>query len=646
MTLIEFKARVARGSRFIVRLRAFWGMLLLVPSLVLLVQCGIRMFRYSKDGLDLSDEGLYFLSAETSKSAGIIGSWGNFTHLLLELSGNNLALFRFSGELLLAGVGGVLGASLAHVLFAPRSRSASAAIDGAPMEFPRWHIVGGAIIGVAMLPMYYALFLITPSYNWANLLGASMTIAMLVLWIRRPFSRSWNEPASWACTVLGVLISFVSRPGTAVALASAVVIVTVPRLVAARRQGWVELVKGMAIAAGAALVAALVFFAAVSSPAEIAESLHRIRVWTSASANETLKGFITGGWQELVALFRSAARPASHYLLYAAIPVLLSVGMRWLPRFFRHRLLVMACELGYLALFVVLVLNLREQGHLVGGPNIGVILPGAAVTGFYVAAGIWVSRRILAFAAGDAGVVDLPLAGFGTVVSVSVIVLGAMFAYAFTSNNGIAESATSSGLAWMLSALLVASALTWRVARAVGMAVLPLIFVLLIGWITNDGAASPYRTYSFSQDTASVTIPVDGRSSRLSVTPAQAEFVNGIQKAAGRAGFRAGTPLEDFTPGGGYVFTPGLVVILGGQAPTTLMPMFLTTPLSVSQWAVDLQPHSYRQHAWIAVSNVGEPLAVAVGLVAPHRKASQYELVYKGSWAPLGETVSLYRPRS
>jgi hypothetical protein len=611
----------------------------LAPAAVLFFQYATRMFHDSGTGLDLSDEGLYLVAASQGGThETYLGTWGSLTHIIFAAAGSDVGTFRFVGFVLLSVSGAALSLATFDALLSSRSR----APNFRPRSIPRWQYAAAAIIGATTLPVYYFSFLLTPGYNWTNLVGTTITLAVVIFLLGRPLITRWLEWSLWVVVGFCILVTLISRPATAIALTMAVTFVLAARVLQSSRGSRPFAFVMLARAMGAAALGAALFFVTVSSPQAILVSWERLAYWSSRTPNESVSGFVTGGWQALLALARLAGHEAAPYLVVVAIPLFLALGMRLKPNVFRVRALVIVCEFGYLVLFGTMVVNLRRDGVFLGGPSGWQALPTTAAVWLFVSGGIWISSRVLTYASGGELLVGSRLASGWTVVAVSALIVGAMYAYGFTSTNGIVEEAAlSSGLALMLASLIVIVSMHWQPARSIALIALPLVLVLALGWIANDGASEPYRTGGVYQDTASVSLPAGGGT--LLVTPEERTFIDGLQQAAARAGFRRGTPVFDLTEGG-WVFTPGLVFLLGGLGPSTLMLPVAPAPLSVVRWAIDLQSTWFRDHAWIAVGTQGITLRDAAEFVAD-RTPSRYTLVYSGRWGELGETVSLYRPR-
>ena len=118
-------------------------------------------------GIDISDEGMYLLSAQrpTAESA-FHNPFGDYTNLLYKLSFHQVWLFRVLGILIL----GLCGAAVTSAIYRVALQSQHKQIDR--LTF--------ALLGMNIAPFYYAIGLFTPSYNWLNLVALSLGCASII----------------------------------------------------------------------------------------------------------------------------------------------------------------------------------------------------------------------------------------------------------------------------------------------------------------------------------------------------------------------------------------------------------------------------------------------------------------------------------
>lgn len=145
----DFKNRAKLRESQVLRLLATCATLTVAITYLIL-------FKNAFHGLDISDEGMYLLSVHNvSNETAFHNPFGDYTGLLFKLSGEKLWLFRISGFLVLGSSGLYLGRAIARFLPSNSSRTIY------------WNF---QLTGLLIVPFYYALGILTPSYNWLNLL--------------------------------------------------------------------------------------------------------------------------------------------------------------------------------------------------------------------------------------------------------------------------------------------------------------------------------------------------------------------------------------------------------------------------------------------------------------------------------------------
>jgi hypothetical protein len=176
---------------------------------------GLGFLLATGHGLDLTDEGLYLLAAD---SHGLQASWGFpfgwHTDPLFHLAGYDVAAFRSLGATILVICGCGLGwlAAAAGVEIFSGSDGASARSD----QMLKW--IGAATGGVGSL-LYYAGLLSTPSYNWVNLVGITIAAGGWILLARCAEKRGPNQKIHEWLGILavgfGLFFSLPGKPSTA-----------------------------------------------------------------------------------------------------------------------------------------------------------------------------------------------------------------------------------------------------------------------------------------------------------------------------------------------------------------------------------------------------------------------------------------------
>lgn len=232
-----------------------------IASVVMLLSFS-RVIRDSNRGIDLTDEGMYLWSADPPASTDLFHApFGRYTGLLYRLVGWDVARFRALGVLLLLAAAVLLGRSC--VVAAGRWRGATPSIAA--------QVAGSAAVA-AGATTGYTLYLLTPNYNWINLLGlllaAAGGIEMAVPPATRRRAGSWFWPS---CAAVGAFVSMTGKPssGPVILALTALLVVTV-------RPG--PLVRRLVPVLQTAVVTAIVWvlhFVFVNSPADTADMYRR-----------------------------------------------------------------------------------------------------------------------------------------------------------------------------------------------------------------------------------------------------------------------------------------------------------------------------------------------------------------------------------
>ncbi len=196
-------------------------------------------------GIDLTDEGLYLLAAQTTSLDAVYGTpWGWHTAPLFRLVAYDIAAFRTLGAFLLVIASSLLGLALLRLPNTHRARSASDA-GGRNVWFGQgWDALIAAVLGGLGGLLYYGGLLRTPSYNWVNVFGATVAALGLVIILQNvaPAVRSGRLLRGW--TLVGVLVAgfgafftVPAKPTTPIFFAGLVV------LLLTLREGWMTALK-------------------------------------------------------------------------------------------------------------------------------------------------------------------------------------------------------------------------------------------------------------------------------------------------------------------------------------------------------------------------------------------------------------------
>lgn len=168
-------------------------------------------------GIDLTDESFYLINASSlMEISASVTSFGHFTKLMLDAVNGNIFLFRLFGLFILLMCAGYFAKELERYCCIYSNNSFD------QLRVP-WQIT---IITSSL--SFYCIWLITPSYNWLNLIScllvcaASMGLVVSKKNIDRHISISYSEIKLFTIS-FGLCVSFFAKPPTVLFLLVGVV---------------------------------------------------------------------------------------------------------------------------------------------------------------------------------------------------------------------------------------------------------------------------------------------------------------------------------------------------------------------------------------------------------------------------------------
>ena len=597
------------------------------------------LFTASGKGFDLSDEGMYLVSASSPRpSLPLEGTWGNVIHYLFALCGYNVVAYRVLSVsilfLIAAGFGLALASSSLFDRSALQSRSERAAVV----------VAAGALSGVLSL-YFYSLLLLTPGYNWLNFCGIYCFLLGGVLVADPRFARSsrWWLRLGYVLLVLGMGFVASSRIATfAVLFCIGVLcaVVAVSKMWSTHRRfslgkRWWE----FPAIAGAEIVAYCVL---VCGPLAFWAGLKREKTYTNLEGTYSLSVLTRQTFQDLSITYRAAFDLARPSIVLLIALWLLGAAILGMKRSWRHSPFVASSfESISLVLVMGFALWLKHTGHLAGGPLSYSLDPLSADAVLIVALCAAFLEFFAALVAKEHGSQrHVVVQAFLRKLFVVALLVLVSYAFGYSSANGtLVESTLSSGLLWLAAFVLLFPRVLAGFFRPLALCGLALAFVLCVSQVVVASSQEPYRS-SVVSATARGTLTQLGNSGggKVLLSSQDAAFVSGLVRAAARAGFTSGTPLEDFTP-----FNPGIGYLLGALSPPTAI-LAVHNSRTLFRWSLNLQPTSFRRQAWLVLANSGPTLAESAALLGV-RPQDDYVKVFSGYWAPEGQTFSLYRPK-
>jgi hypothetical protein len=554
---VEMRARTSRIVVF-----------LTVASVVIatLVQLVIGMFH----GLDISDEGMYLLSAERpTRQSAFHNPFGDYTGLLFKMAFHQVWLFRLFGLLLLALAGILLSFSVYRIM------RRTSGIDIHKFSF--------ALIGTLVVPFYYAIGLFTPSYNWLNLFSLCLGVASIVNLINPDLMNQKRFTVRWAAVFttsvwLGTFAKMSSGPGL-------VALFTVSFLMCRLKVSQVRLVA--ITGAISALLLALFHTLFISPLAVVAAKLSRgqeaLTVFDPRyDVSAAISDFIHGGGKWLTFTIRD-----SWWI------IILAIGIAGLISFLHKKLefYPTVSVFGTFALSLIpIVWFVRSHAENLWSGNYD----------HYSSQVIAVSRIITAVVIATPVLIALrPRKPLAPQLITPLLLLGAVTLYGFGSNNGFVEQIT--GAAGLLALFGLSMALLASSVDA--FAIVAAILLLLGGYFTTvQEKIHPYRQVPQSQQTE--RIEIQEGSGPLFVDSRLANNINTLRTELAKSQWKPRTPLLDFTQ-----YSAGIVFALKGKAPVTIIPTVggMKNVDALASWSFDYiskhQTDSEWSNAWLLLPN-------------------------------------------
>ncbi len=483
-----------------------------------------------------------------------------------------MARFRLLGLILLVVVAAALGDRLA--VLARR-------LGGFPLPRPFRLVVVSAVVSASL--HYYNLMLLTPSYNWMNLVGILLMIAAVAHLVDRPVPR-WERSSAgeliWILAmVVGGAVATMGKlsSGPIVAGLGAALIVAFARGAAAERRRLV----GFFVAASGVVLA---LHWALVNPLTV--TIDQIRRGNTALLTLDPAYGIGNAVKSVRDALEMIRKDLIDHLGVATVLVLvaLAVGLTRSRRApgtaggdpsLAGRLVALAPG-GLTACALALVsIRLHDRREWTG-------------SGAGYATLAWVGVSVIAIA-----LVVSPLAWQrvgansgrrGSLLAAAVVlyaIIGAC-SYAFGSGNGFFAQ-LNGGLAPMIAGAIFVLAFLPD-PRRLWLPVVVLATIMGIGAraVINDAELGPYRQGALAGQTVEAQI---GRSGGvLRVAPETAAFIDDIRTTAVDAGWVAGTPLLDL---GAYAAT--VLYVLEARPPITIIPSVggYATQEELARWSVE-----------------------------------------------------------
>jgi hypothetical protein len=586
----------------------------------LLVSCAFGVFaialliRSTFTGYEPTDEGFYLYAADPSNKANIAnGLWGMYIGLLYRAVGYSLVGFRIAGVVVLAGCAAWLGVQAGRFL---------GFLAGRPMD----RIARAALVvsTVVAAQLYYALMILTPSYNWLALCGLMLVLAglfgVLIADVR------WSRLGHIALISVGCFLTFWGRN-----VAGVGVWVLAQALVFAFAKGSRrDRLRLVAAGVGTLVVLGALHALILLDPSATLSAVNRAKSFNFTHGFSTPLGvLVSGAIHQVIHAPRATGHTARLWPLLGLAPAL-----AWFVRPpLRAAVAAFASCASVLAVGGVLIATHGFDG----GPGSYTDLT-PSILALAVTAGLaWACSALLRrrSATTEQG---LPRRAALLAGVFAAALLATQALYAFTSNNPLLGQSSGASVLGLLAVQLLLVAAVGRGRLLPAVLSVALLVPLAMTACLVAGRQAPYRDAPLAQATTYATINRHG--ARIRLAPQYAAYFTDLEHAATAAGFTPGTPLMDLTP-----FDPGAAEALGATAPDTLL---FGYGKDTARWVLSQQDRAVWHDAWLLTGNMDGSTTNfnVVTSVVGRSFPADYELVTTVKWPSYGARQQLWRPRT
>ncbi len=607
----------------------------LIASIVVVLAFG-RVVLDSNRGIDLTDEGMYLWSADPPHPTDLFHApFGRYTGILYRLVGWDIARFRAIGVVLLVAAAALLGRTC--VVAAGRWRRTAPTLAS--------QVVGAAAVA-AGATTGYTLYLLTPNYNWINLLGLLLAAAGGIEMAVPPSQRRRFATWAWpACTAIGAFLSTTGKPSSGpviLGLTAALILTVLP---GSARERLLPVIR-IAISTAAVWMFHFVF---VNGPSDTADMFGRgldaLRILDPASYE--ISNALRSVRNAVVDLPGEVVRGTGGVVL-AALATLLLLIRRWragLDDIASVSVVVLAGCCGALAL----------KGIWIGSSSGYIVLATVGTSILLCALPLVVTARLIegreederartndgevpAEAPTPAGAGQLP-PWWAPLASATYLSLFAA-AYAFGSGNGFWFQLNGGMALLFASTVLVVFVYVDLPSRRPVAGVLAVLMALGGANVLSTAREAPYRTAAMDAQTVARSVGPHG--SRLLLDPDTAAYLDQLRDITYRNGFASGTPMLDFT-----YYSATALYDLDALVPHSLIPTVgaYGATNDLARWSIGQLETDLWRDAWLltAPDNPAAPdprIVDLLGRVFP----DDYELVGELTWWQRGELQQVWRP--
>lgn len=600
-------------------------------------------------GLDAMDESHYLMAAQPwAADKAFNGMFGWYSGPMLRLVGEDLGRFRLLAALILIGAALVLARAL---------RRFSQDVAGRAWSPGLRALCPPAVVAAALC--YYTVFVRTPSYNWFAAVGLMLLAAGLleVLAVDRP---GRDAVTAGVLVALGAFITAVGKATTALAAVAVVLVLLAGHVLHTllwRRPAARALGAAAAATVGTAVVVALLHLTLVHSLPFTVATYRRVAGMLSAvDPGRYAPGMITSiARAGLRNILVDRPQPFLKLLLLPLIAGVVAalwtsqrgVRVRWLPAPGWWSALAHGVA-WWVTLLVVL-------WHYPGGvPGLGMSIPPlvvAAEASVLVAVLAWSAS--VAAPQGTAGTGETgdtrdpdgdpdraPTRRPGTAAAACLALTLMGVVYPVGTNVEYATQLHGGFPVLLAAAVVGVSALPDGAAEAAVMSLAAGALLLGSVLVPMTRAVAPYRIALFDQQT--VPRAIVAGTPEIFVDATTATWIDELRRLGITGGFAPGTPMLDLT------WHPASVLILGGRAPSVLLPAFpgWTDPAGSAAYALRQEDSTVWNRAWLLVpQGQADALTDGATVVVGRHFPADYELIGTVTAPYDGQPQGLWRPR-
>lgn len=596
-------------------------LLLFVPTAIFLFLCCLLIFNISR-GFDITDESFSLLWASQPEHVQASATqFGYYTKFLYILSGQNIAVFRSLGILVLLGAAGFFSVALERYWM-----SLSGSVLHAGLK---WEVIPFILLCTLA---YYRSWQLVPSYNWLALCCILLVAAGLLNAAAREVNALEQSGFDIGLLINAVFVgiggglAFMAKPTTALVLAvTALFWVTIHYT--KLRKLWIPFLAFAVIMACLVLLThAFVFMGGI------------IPFYADLRDGMNLGNILVGG-RSIGTLFFQAIEdmkqvPARVFTLsstgFFIFPFVLLV-VRWSKGRGRETIAIHLLSLFLVLFFVTVYYRLWDTGHFskTGMGFTGVALASVAVSSA-VLTRFALNRKDSRFAGRS----------FPAVAALCFFLFMLAAAFSFGSNNGFMRQLSWAYVFLTAGTLYTAFWIDQYAGRKILGNIVPSLIAVSVLLVFIDALNQPFRLPNAISD-QNVKIAFLAGNGSLYVDKKTAEYIHELQKVAGEAGWSPGTPLIDLTGG-----SPGAIVILGGRI--TGIPWLLGSYKGSNEFAktaLGMVPESEQRSAWVLTApkgrrKISSEILVELGLDFPN----SYARVGKVKTGHRNEIQILWKP--